>query len=130
MLTTITREELKSRLDRGEDLVLVEALPEDQYRHAHLPGAVNLPPGQVGESASELLPDKDTEIIVYCADPPCPHSEETARELAEMGYEDVKDYVEGKVGWMRAGLPVERDGEGSEDEEAERPPWWRRIFGG
>ncbi len=69
MLTTITREELKAKLDRGDAFVLVEALPEETFQHAHLPGAVNLPPGRVGELAPELLPDKDTEIVVYCSDP-------------------------------------------------------------
>jgi hypothetical protein len=30
---------------------------------------VNLPPNAVRESASELLPEKDAEIVVYCAKP-------------------------------------------------------------
>ena len=66
MLTTIEREELKGRLDRGDDLVLVEALPEKYYRHTHLPGAVNLPPDRVRELATGLLPGRDAEIVVYC----------------------------------------------------------------
>ncbi len=130
MLTTITREELRARLNQGEDLVLVEALPEETFRHAHLPGAINLPPERVGELAPKLLPNKDAEIVVYCSDPACPHSEEAARELAEMGYKHVKDYVEGKVGWMRAGLPTERSAdEPTRDEGDSQPPWWRRVLG-
>ncbi len=68
-MTTITREELKAKLDRGDYFVLVEVLPEETFRHAHLPGAVNFPPEQVRELASDLLPDKDAEIVVYCSDP-------------------------------------------------------------
>ena len=137
MLTTITREELKAKLDREEDFVLVEALPEKIFQHAHLPGAVNLPAERVGELAHELLPSKDAEIVVYCSDPACPDSEKAARELAEMGYKNVRDYVEGKVGWMRAGLPVERgtvggqlEGSQARGEEDTHPPWWRRFVGG
>lgn len=133
VLTTITRDELRAKLDRGDDVVLVEALPEETFQHAHLPGAVNLPPERVGELAPELLPDKGVEIVVYCSDPACPHSEEAARELAEMGYKNVKDYVEGKVGWMRAGLPTEgstASDEPARGEEDARPSWWHRIFGG
>ena len=66
MLTTIEREELKGRLDRGDDLVLVEALPEKYYRHTHLPGAVSLPPDRARELAAGLLPGRDAEIVVYC----------------------------------------------------------------
>ena len=69
MVSTISGEELQSKLDRGDDFYLVETLPEEQYRHTHLPGAVNLPPDAVRKSASELLPNKDADIVVYCAKP-------------------------------------------------------------
>ena len=51
MVATISREELKDKMDRGDDFVLVETLDEEYYRHSHLPGAVNLPPD---------------EVVVYC----------------------------------------------------------------
>ncbi len=66
---TITRQELKNRLDRHENFVLVETLPRTAYEHAHLSTAINLPPDQIEELAPRLLPDKDTEIVVYCASP-------------------------------------------------------------
>ena len=69
MVQTISRENLKAKMDQGEDFVLVETLSEEQYRHAHLPGALNLPPDQVKELASELLPDKEADIVVYCGSP-------------------------------------------------------------
>jgi hypothetical protein len=69
MVATISREDLQSKLDRGDDFFLVETLSEEQYRHTHLPGAVNLPPDAVRESAPELLPNKDADIVVYCAKP-------------------------------------------------------------
>lgn len=42
---------------------------EVPYQHAHLPGAINLPPDRVPELAPRLLPDKGAEIIVYCSSP-------------------------------------------------------------
>jgi hypothetical protein len=42
-------------MDRGEDFVLLEALPEKSYRRSHLPGAINLPPRQT-DQAEELIP--------------------------------------------------------------------------
>jgi rhodanese-related sulfurtransferase len=36
-------------------------------------------------------------------------STEEARELEEMGYRNVLHYAEGKQGWLRTGLPVERN---------------------
>ncbi len=66
MVATIDREELKAKIERRDKLVLAEILPPLQYEAAHLPGAVNIPPGQVRELAPKLLPDKNADIVVYC----------------------------------------------------------------
>ena len=65
-MKTISRDELKQKIDREDDFLLVETLPAATYHHAHLPGAINLPPDQVRELAPRLLPDKAAEIVVYC----------------------------------------------------------------
>ena len=69
MLVTVSRGELKGKMDRGEAFTLVETLAEVAYQHEHLPGAINLPPDRVRELTPRLLPDKGAEIIVYCASP-------------------------------------------------------------
>ena len=69
MVATISRDELKMKIDRRETFVLVETLPVTAYQHAHLPGAINLPPDHVKQLAPTLLPDKTAEIVVYCAKP-------------------------------------------------------------
>ena len=66
-IATISREELKEKIDRKHRFVLVETLPANSYNHAHLPGAINLPPDQIAQLAPKVLPDKTAEIIVYCA---------------------------------------------------------------
>jgi rhodanese-related sulfurtransferase len=68
-VATISREELWEKIEGGDDFVLVDVLDEQFYRHSHLPGAINIPLDEIG-TAEEALPDKDTEIIVYCMDPP------------------------------------------------------------
>ncbi len=65
----ISREELKKKIDRGDDFVLVETLEEEHYELTHLPGAINLPPGET-DQAEELISDKSAEVVVYCASPP------------------------------------------------------------
>ena len=69
MVKTISRDELKQKIDQGDSFQLVETLPKTAYEHAHLPGAINLPPDQVTQLAPGLLPDKAAEIVVYCANP-------------------------------------------------------------
>ena len=69
MTNTISRDELKHKIDRQDDFFLVETLPATAYHHAHLPGAINLPPDQVTLDALKLIPNKSAEIVVYCASP-------------------------------------------------------------
>jgi rhodanese-related sulfurtransferase len=107
LATIITRPELKAKMDRGDDFVLVEALSPAHYASSHLPGAINLPYEFVDE-AEKVLPGKDAEIVVYCMNRGCSASGEEARELEEMGYSRVLHYADGKQDWIKAGLPVER----------------------
>lgn len=107
MNDTITRDELKSKLDRGELLTIVEALPEQYYRKAHLPGALLMPHDLVDKLAPTLLPNKTAEIVVYCANLPCENSGVATKRLTELGYSHVRDYAEGKQDWIDAGLPTE-----------------------
>lgn len=65
----ITREELKEKIERGDDFILVETLAPEYFRHTHLPNAINIPPDRVAELAPEMLPDKSADIVVYCASP-------------------------------------------------------------
>jgi rhodanese-related sulfurtransferase len=69
MVQSISRDQLKQKIDRKDYFLLVETLPRVAYQHAHLPGAINLPPDQITELAPTLLPERNTEIVVYCASP-------------------------------------------------------------
>lgn len=69
MIGTISRDELKKKIESKDEFVLVETLAKETYDHAHLPGALHLPPDRVAELAPEVLPDKSAEIVVYCSSP-------------------------------------------------------------
>jgi rhodanese-related sulfurtransferase len=106
MITEIDRDELKQKLDHPKKSILVEALPPEHFRKQHLPGAINIPIEQVRSIAPEVMPNKDVEVIVYCAGPACHASRQAADELSAMGYVNVRHYVGGKEDWAKAGLPL------------------------
>ena len=108
MVARISRDELRALIDRSAPFVLLEALPAAYFEDAHLPGARNLPHDQVDALAPTLVPDRATEVVVYCANAPCPNSEIAARRLIALGYANVREYAEGKEDWVNAGLPIER----------------------
>ncbi len=102
-MNLITREELKEKLDRGDDFKLVCALSEWAYRAKHIPGSLHIDhPSKV----TELL-DKPDEIVVYCSDIHCPASKYFYHILTSSGYENVRRYEGGIIDWEDAGYPVE-----------------------
>ena len=106
MVTEITREELRQKLDHPKKTVLLEALSPKEYRQSHLPGALNMPPDQVRHLASDLIPRNDMEVIVYCTGPECDASDRVAQQLLTLGYANMRVYKAGKRDWISAGLPI------------------------
>ncbi|HEX6710805.1 MAG TPA: rhodanese-like domain-containing protein [Rubrobacter sp.] len=63
-MKTISREDLREKIDRGGEFVLLEVLSEESYRREHLPGAIRF---QDMDMISDLLPDESTEVVAYCS---------------------------------------------------------------
>ena len=67
-IRTIGREELREKLDRGDDFELIMTLNDWAFRAQHIPGSIRF---NSHDDALDGLPDKDAEIVVYCSDPAC-----------------------------------------------------------
>ncbi len=55
------------RLVDEEDAILLEVLPEREYREEHLPGAANIPLKLLTAEAVGSL-DRSRPVVVYCHD--------------------------------------------------------------
>jgi rhodanese-related sulfurtransferase len=102
-LKIISREELKEKLERGDDFKLVMTLSEWAYRASHIPGSLNI--NRIDEA--ENLLDKDDEIVVYCSDEACLSSRAAYRYLERVGYKNIRRYSGGLADWAAAGYPLE-----------------------
>ena len=98
----ISREDLKRKLDEGEDLKLVCALAEWAFRSMHIPGSINV---DTPEKAAKLL-DKDDQIVVYCTNVHCVASQLLYARLVQDGYKDVRRYAGGLEDWEEACNPL------------------------
>ena len=65
---TISRDELREKIERKDAFFLFEVLPAMYYRKHHLPGAVNMAPTEIEATVRRLVTDKDAEIVLYCWD--------------------------------------------------------------
>jgi rhodanese-related sulfurtransferase len=96
------------RFQSKNTIFLDSRYPED-FKAGHIKGAINFPYEEFEEYAPEVwqkLP-KDEEIITYCDGSECETSLLMARELTELGYQNVKVFFGGWQEWRNAGLSVE-----------------------
>ena len=106
-MQAISREELRGKLDNSHEVAVVEVLGSDQYENGHLPGALNVPLGeQFDDAIQQAVPDKEQEVVVYCANESCPASPKAGHRMEELGYRHVYDYEKGKADWQQAELPL------------------------
>jgi ArsR family transcriptional regulator len=101
-LEPVSRTELVDRLRAGTAAVL-DVRPEDEFRHGHLPGALNIPLAQLERRLAEL--SRDLEIVAYCRGPWCVLSFEAVAALRQRGYR-ARRLEDGYPEWKTAGLPI------------------------
>ena len=103
MVRTITREELKAKLDRREDFRLCMALSEWLFEACRIPGSILIP--TTAAALQQLRPDE--EIVLYCSDVACYSSGAAAAALERAGYQRLWHYKGGLRDWGAAGYPLE-----------------------
>jgi len=99
--------ETKKRLDAGEKFVLVDTREDSEWARGHIPGAVHLGRGIIERDIEKTVPDKNTQIVLYCGGGY--RSALAADNLQKMGYRDVISMDGGWRGWTEAGFPVTQD---------------------
>ncbi|MCL4857959.1 MAG: molybdopterin-synthase adenylyltransferase MoeB [Caldilineaceae bacterium] len=100
-ITEISAGQLKQRLDAGESLTVVDVRERDEFVQGHLPDAVFIPRGFLELQIEQHQPNRDKPIVLYCAGGV--RSALAARNLQEMGYNNVISLIGGFNGWKNAG---------------------------
>ncbi len=99
----ITCEDLKEKIDRGDEFKLIMVLGEWQFRAKHIPGSLNISSPD-DPKFKDLT--KEEEIVVYCSDIHCATSHYVHDKLEREGY-NVRHFAGGINEWEEAGYPVE-----------------------
>jgi rhodanese-related sulfurtransferase len=102
-IKTISCEELKEKLDRGDDFKLVMTYHKLAFEAKHIPGSINI---YSSESAEGLIDPAD-EIVVYCTNESCTASVFAYRELKKKGFTNIRRFSGGLLAWDEAGYPLE-----------------------
>jgi rhodanese-related sulfurtransferase len=104
-LETMTRDELRKRLDAG-DVVVLDVRPQPEYEAGHIPGAVSVPVRNLQGRLAEVR--SGGEVVAYCRGPYCVYADDAVRLLVADGQTAYR-LEDGFPEWASAGLPVERD---------------------
>jgi rhodanese-related sulfurtransferase/DNA-binding HxlR family transcriptional regulator len=102
-LDAISSDELLARLEAGEPLVVVDVRPAEEYRAAHVAGAVSIPLAELEQRLREL--PREREVVAYCRGPYCAFAPEAVRILRNHGYA-ARHLTDGLPEWADAGRGI------------------------
>jgi len=102
-MNLISRDDVKTKLDRKDSFKLVMVLSEWAYRSKHIPGSMHIATPE--EALARLA--KDDDIVVYCSGYNCIASVNAYEYLVRHGYTHVRRYAGGIIDWEEAGYPLE-----------------------
>jgi len=96
----VSAEWVKSQIDKGADMVLVDSRPKrKKYDKGHIPTAVSIPDMQFDKFQDQLPEDKSKQVVFYCGGLHCKLSHKSAAKAIAMGYTNVKVFAEGYPAW-------------------------------
>jgi len=96
-MTNITPEEVKQRLDAGENLNLVDVREPMENQEFNIGGVLH-PLGRIMNFDTEGLEKwKDQEVVVYCRSGN--RSGQAAMMMETMGFANVRNLVGGMLAW-------------------------------
>ena len=97
--------DLKTALEKGERIVVVDARSPESFQKEHIPSAINFPHRTMNEESTRHL-DRSALYVVYCDGIGCNASTKGAFNLARLGFR-VKELMGGLDWWKRDGYKTE-----------------------
>lgn len=86
----ITAKDAKKIMDNQGGYVILDVRTEPEYDASHIEDAILLPLDEIEEKASEVLPDKNQLLLVYCRSGV--RSKQASSQLAKLGYRNIKEF--------------------------------------
>ena len=95
--------DLKSKLDQNENIVLVDCREQNEWDAGHIAAATFLPLSDIEKNHTQLT-DKNAEIILQCRSGK--RSMTYAHFLADQGYTNLTNLEGGILAWQEEGHDV------------------------
>jgi len=103
----VTVDEARERMTADKQVRLIDVREDNEWEAAHAAGAKHLGKGIIERDIEVQVPDKTTEVILYCGGGF--RSALAANALQQMGYTNVYSMAGGWKAWKDSGAPIESD---------------------
>ena len=101
----VSAADTQQRMRENSDVKLIDVREDKEWEAAHAAGAIHLGKGIIERDIEATVPDKDTEMILYCGGGY--RSALAADSLQRMGYINVFSMAGGWRAWQESGGKVE-----------------------
>jgi len=101
----VTVDETRERMAANPDTKLIDVREDNEWDAAHAAGAEHLGKGIIERDIEVSVPDKSTEVILYCGGGF--RSALAADVLQNMGYTNVFSMAGGWKAWKDSGGPID-----------------------
>ncbi len=98
--------ETRQRISENPKALLIDVREDNEWQDSHAEGAQHLGKGIIERDIETRVPDKSTELILYCGGGY--RSALAADALQKMGYNNVWSMAGGWKAWKESGAPVDR----------------------
>jgi rhodanese-related sulfurtransferase len=100
----VSIDDVRKMIDTKENLIILDVTDKNEFEGGHIPGAINISRGTLEFKVSQIIPDKNSKIVVYCGlDLRGPLATKT---LNAMGYKNAMNMAGGLKAWKAAGYPL------------------------
>jgi rhodanese-related sulfurtransferase len=101
----VTVAETQTRMQQNANTKLIDVREDNEWEAGHAAGAIHLGKGIIERDIETTVPDKESELILYCGGGY--RSALAADALQQMGYTNVFSMAGGWKAWKEAGGKTE-----------------------
>ena len=96
-INNISYTKMQEILKENPDTIILDVRSPQEYNEGHIIGAINIPEYEISTKVNNIIQDKNTKIIVYCASGS--RSKKAIKTLKKLGFVNLYN-LENGIEWI------------------------------
>lgn len=102
----VEAKDLYEAIKEEENISILDVRTEQEYSREKIKNSINLPVNQIADKITNVIPDKNKKIYVYCLSGS--RSVFAVDTMVKLGYKNVFDVKNGLLAWRVNQFPVSK----------------------